>query len=129
MCLMRYASKVILNYTTNQTVTKLCLRKEKVTMAKLEITVSHKGSGWPVAQETFEISPELAQKLISKMEAMLAELPGRHRTTRTVRPDGVSVVEIELNRDAPPPTEGAAPLRVHPNFEELFRHRKNDDPC
>ncbi len=98
-------------------------------MAKLEITVSRKGSGRPVAHETFEISLELAQELIAKMEAMIAELPGRHRTTRTIRPDGTSVVEIELNRDAPPPTEGAAPLRVHPNFEELFRLRKNDDPC
>jgi len=91
-------------------------------MAKLEITVSRKGSGRPVAHETFEISPELAQELIAKMEAMIAELPGRHRTTRTIRPDGTSVVEIELNRDALPPM-------VHPNFEELFRRRKNDDPC
>lgn len=98
-------------------------------MAKLEITVSRKGSGRLVAHETFEISCELAQELIAKMEAMMAELPGQHRTTRTVRPDGASVVEIELNRDTPPPTEGAALLRVRPNFEELFRRRKNDDPC
>jgi len=90
-------------------------------MAKLEITVSRKGSGRLVAREAFEISRELAQELIAKMEAMIAELPGRHRTTRTVRPNGASVIEIELNRDAPPPM-------VHPNFEELFRRRKHDDP-
>ena len=91
-------------------------------MAKLEITVSRKGSDRLVAHESFEISRELAQELIAKMEAMIAELPGRHRTTRTVRPDGASVVEIELNRAAPP-------LMVRPNFEELFRRRKKDDPC
>lgn len=90
-------------------------------MAKLEITVSRKGSGRPVIHETFEISPELAQELVAKMEAMMAGLPGRYRITRTVRPDGASVVEIELNRDAPP-------LMVHPNFEELFRQRRKDDP-
>lgn len=91
-------------------------------MAKLEITVSRKGSGQLVIHETFEISPELAQELVAKMEAVMAELPGRHRTARTVRPDGASVVEIELNRDAPPPI-------IRPNFEELFRRRKKDDPC
>ena len=85
-------------------------------MAKLEITVSRKGSGRPVIHETFEISHELAQELIAKMEAMIAELPGSHRTTRTIRPDGASVIKIELNQDAPPPM-------VHPNFEELFRHK------
>ena len=85
-------------------------------MAKLQITVRRKGSGRLVAHETFEISSELAQELVAKMEAMIAELPGRHRTTRTVRPDGATLVEIELNRDAPPPM-------VRPNFEELFRHK------
>ena len=90
-------------------------------MAKLQITVRRKGSGRLVAHETFEISRELAQELVAKMEAMIAELPGRHRTTRTIRPDGASVVEIELNRDAPRPM-------VQPNFEELFRQRRHDDP-
>jgi hypothetical protein len=52
-------------------------------MAKLQITVRRKGSGRLVAHETFEISRELAQELVAKMEAMIAELPGRHRTTRT----------------------------------------------
>ena len=86
-------------------------------MAKMEITVSRKGSGRLVAHETFEISPDLAREFVAKMEAMIAELPGQHRTTRSIRPDGVSVVDIELNRDAPPPM-------VHPNFEELFRPRR-----
>jgi hypothetical protein len=90
-------------------------------MAKLEITVSNKTSRSLVAHEQFEISLELAQELIQRMEALVAELPGHHRTTRTVRPGGTTVVEIELNRDLPPPTEGAAPLRVRPNFEDLFR--------
>ena len=90
-------------------------------MAKMEITVSRKGSGRLVAHETFEISPDLAREFVAKMEAMIAELPGQHRTTHTIRPDGVSVVDIELNRDAPP--------MVQPNFEELFRQRKKDDPC
>ena len=90
-------------------------------MATLEITISNKSKGTLVAGERFDLSRELAQELIAKMEAMIAELPGRHRTTRTVRPDGTSVVDIELNRDAPPPM-------VHPNFEELFRQRRKDDP-
>jgi len=90
-------------------------------MAKLEITVSRKGNGKLVAHETFEISRELAQELIAKMEAMIAELPGQHRTSRTVRPDGATVIDIELNRDPPP--------MVRPNFEELFRQRRGDEPC
>ena len=53
-------------------------------MATLQITVSRKGSSRPVVHETIEISRELAQELIAKMEAMIAELPGRHRTTRTI---------------------------------------------
>ena len=83
-------------------------------MAKLEITVSNKTSRSLVAHEEFEISLELAQELIKRMEAMVAKLPGHHRTTRTVRPDSTTIVEIELNRDLPPPT-------VQPDFEELFR--------
>ena len=90
-------------------------------MAKLEITINCKGSGRPVAHETFEISRELAQEFIAKMEAMIAELPGQHRTSRTVRPDGATVIDIELNRDATPPV-------VRPNFEELFRQRRRNDP-
>ena len=89
-------------------------------MAKMEITVSRKGSGRLVAHETFEINPDLAREFVAKMEAMIAELPGQHRTNRTVRPDGATIIDIELNRDAPPPI-------VHPNFEELFRQRRHDD--
>ena len=83
-------------------------------MAKLEITVSNKTSRSLVAHEEFEISLELAQELIQRMEALVADLPGHHRTTRTVRPGGTTVVEIELNRDLPPSI-------VRPNFEDLFR--------
>jgi hypothetical protein len=90
-------------------------------MAKLEITVSRKGSGLLIAHETFEISRELAQEFIAKMEASIAELPGQHRTSRTVRPDGATVAEIEFDRDVSPPM-------VRPNFEELFRQRRGNDP-
>jgi hypothetical protein len=90
-------------------------------MAKLEITVTCKGNDQLVVHETFEISRELAQEFIAKMETMITELPGRHRTSRTVRSDGATVVEIELNREIPPPM-------VQPNFEELFRQRGRDDP-
>lgn len=90
-------------------------------MAKLEITVSRKGNGKLVAHETFEISRELAHEFIAKMEAMIAKLPGQYRTSRTVRPDGATVIDIELNRDATPPV-------VRPNFEELFRQRRRNDP-
>jgi len=89
-------------------------------MATLEITVRHKIGGRLVVHEKFEISPELAQELITKMEAMLADLPGYHRTTRTVRPTGITVVEIELNRPAPPPTS--------PTYEALFRSEVDDGP-
>lgn len=87
-------------------------------MAKLEITISRKGH--PVAHETFEISTELAQDLIAKLEVMMAELPGHHRTARTSRPNGATIVEIQLNRDMPSPM-------VRPNFEELFRQKSQDD--
>ena len=90
-------------------------------METLQITVSRKGSSRPVVHETIEISRELAQELIAKMETIIAELPGQHRTSRTVRPDGATVIDIELNRDATPPV-------VRPNFEELFRQRRRNDP-
>ena len=83
-------------------------------MATLEITISNKMKGVLVAHEKFEISLELAQELIQRMEAMVAELPGHHHTTRIDRPGGKTIVEIELNRDVPPP-------KVQPNFEDLFR--------
>ena len=90
-------------------------------MATLEITISNKSKGTLVAGEKFEISHELAQEFIAKMEAIIAELPGQHRTTHTIRPNGTTVVDIELNRDVSPPV-------VRPNFEELFRQRRRNDP-
>lgn len=90
-------------------------------MATLEITISNKSKGTLVVCEKYEISRELAQKLIAKMEAMIAELPGQHRTSHTIRPNGTTEVDIELNRDVSPPM-------VRPNFEELFRQRRRNDP-
>ena len=87
-------------------------------MATVEITISNKSEGRLVTCEKFEISRELAQELIVKMEAMVADLPGQHHTTRTFRTDGATVVEIQLNHSAPPTT--------NPTYEELFRSEARD---
>lgn len=87
-------------------------------MATLEITISNKTKGTLVARERFEISRKLAQELIAKMEAMIADLPGCHRVTRTITERG-AVMEITLNRSTPPPAS--------PSFEALYRGGKNDD--
>ncbi len=82
-------------------------------MATVEITISNKVKGNRLVCEKFEISRELAQALMTKMEAMVADLPGHHHTTRTLRADGATVVEIELNRTVPP--------TVSPTFGDRFR--------
>lgn len=86
-------------------------------MATLEITISNKTKGALVAHEKFEISRELAQELVAKMEAMVADLPGCHRVTRTIAERG-TIVEIALNNSTPPPAS--------PSFEALYRAGEHD---
>ena len=83
-------------------------------MATLEITISSSVKGTPIAQETYEISDDLAYEFVARLEALAAELPGRHRTRRAMRADGATVVEFHLNQPALPPP-------VQPSFETLFR--------
>lgn len=86
-------------------------------MATLEITVTGKNGGPPLVQQKFEITEALAQAFIAKLEAMVAGLPGVYgQTTKTVGPDGITVVEIALNKPSPPPA-------VSPTFEELYSRR------
>ena len=88
-------------------------------MATLEITVTSKNGGPPIVQQKFEITEALAQEFITKMEAMVAGLPGTHRkTTKTIRPDGATVVEITLNKQSPPP------IVRSPTFKELYNHTR-----
>lgn len=69
-------------------------------MATFEITISNKTKGGLVAHERFEISRELAQEFITKMEAMIADLPGCHRVTRTITERGaVAVVRLAHLRE------------------------------
>ena len=86
-------------------------------MATVEITISNKSKDALIVREKFEISRELAQELIAKMETMVADLPGDHQVTRTIS-RGTTVVEIALNRAAPP--------AITPTFEELFRSEASD---
>ncbi len=89
-------------------------------MATVEITISNKVKGKRLVCEKFEISRELAQELITKLEAMVASLPVDHQITRTIRADGATVVEIQLNHTAPP--------TIRPTYEELFRNEVRDVP-
>lgn len=86
-------------------------------MATLEITVTPKRGGPPIVQQKYQISRELAQEFIDKMEAMVADLPGRHRTRKRSTGSGGMVVDIELNASKDPPPA------VSPTFQELFGHR------
>ena len=81
-------------------------------MAKLQITIKNRSSGNLVAHEEFELSPEVAQEFISKMELLVADLPGRYHTRKLVNANGGTVVVIELNPSPPPP-------RACPTFTEL----------
>jgi hypothetical protein len=91
-------------------------RPEERMMASMEITVTSKNGGPPIVHQKFEIDRELAQEFIDKLEAMVADLPGKHQTTKTVGQEGLTVVEIELNKPSPPPV-------VSPTFEELYSQR------
>jgi hypothetical protein len=84
-------------------------------MATVEITISNKTKGSLVTREKFQITRALAYEFIEKMEAMVADLPGRHRTRKRAAGNGGLVVEIELNadQDIPPPV-------ISPTFRELF---------
>lgn len=64
---------------------------------------------------------EERERFITDGNAMVADLPGHHHTTCTIRSGGATVVEIELNRSAPP-------LTIRPTFEELFRGGGNNGP-
>jgi len=88
-------------------------------MAKLEITITNKSSGMLIAHEEFEITSELAQEFIAKMETMVAHLPGHYQSRRLVNANGGTVVEIELNRQLPPV--------VRPTFQELFNQSGGND--
>ena len=88
-------------------------------MAKLEITITNKSSGMLMAHEEFEITSELAQVFIAKMETVMAALPGHHQTRRLVNAEGGTVVEIEFNRQLPPV--------VRPTFQELFNQSGGND--
>lgn len=79
-------------------------------MARLEITITGRQGQRLLFQETFEVDPTLAQQFIDKLAAMVADLPGYHRATRTR--NGVTVFELDLRR--PPPV-------VSPTFQELYR--------
>lgn len=82
--------------------------------ASIEITVTSRGGGPPLLHQRFETTRELAVEFAEKMSAMVAKLPGKHQVTQKLVKDGVTVVEIELNKDHPPPAV------TQPTFQELF---------
>jgi hypothetical protein len=88
-------------------------------MASLTITVTGNNKPKPLLHETFELSPELAQEFIIKLEAMLVELPGQPGVIRTRTEPGLTVFEVELRRPGP---------EVKPTFQELFRRPGSVEP-
>lgn len=94
--------------------------KENDPVATLEITIRRQTGGEVVTHQKFELSPALARELIAKMEAMLADLPGRTRVSRTVQPDGTTLIEFDLH--PPPPV-------TRPTFAELYRKNNNVGEC
>jgi hypothetical protein len=89
-------------------------------MATLEITIRRQTGGEVVTHQKFELSPALAREFIAKMEAMLADLPGRRQVRRTMQPDGTTIIEFDLH---PPPTV------TRPTFAELYRKNNNVGEC
>ena len=88
--------------------------------AMVELTVSKPKTGQTLASECFEMEEELARQFMQQIERMLATLDRPVQVTKTLRPDGRTILEIAAN-----PTDlKLAPVISEPTFEQRFRRHQ-----
>jgi hypothetical protein len=88
--------------------------------AIVELTVSKPKTGQTLARECFEMEEELARQFMQQIETMLATLNRPVQVTKTLQPDGKTILEIV----ADPATLKPALVISEPTFEQLFRRRQ-----
>jgi hypothetical protein len=89
-------------------------------MSILELTVSRPKTGQTLATQRFEMDEELARQFVQQIETMLAHLDRPVQVTKTLQPDGKTILEIV----ADPTTLKPALVVSEPTFEQLFRRRQ-----
>ena len=88
--------------------------------AMVELTVSRPKTGQTLASECFEMEEELARQFMQQIERMLATLDRPVQVTKTLQPDGRTILEIV----ADPAGRKPAPVVSEPTFEQRFRRRQ-----
>ena len=88
--------------------------------ALVELTVSRPKTGQTLARECFEMEEELARQFMQQIERMLATLDRPVQVTKTLQPDGRTILEIV----ADPAGRKPAPVVSEPTFEQRFRRRQ-----
>ena len=88
--------------------------------ALVELTVSKPKTGQTVASGCYEMDEELARQFMQQIERMLATLDRPVQVTKTLKPDGKTILEIVADPIALKP----ALVISEPTFEQLFRRRQ-----
>ena len=88
--------------------------------AMVELTVSKPRTGQTLARGCFEMEEALARQFMQQIERMLATLDRPVQVTKTLQPDGRTILEIVADPTARKP----APVVFEPTFEQLFRRRQ-----
>jgi len=88
--------------------------------AMVELTVSRPKTGQTLARETFEMEEELARQFMQQIERILATLDRPVQVTKTLQPDGRTILEIV----AEPAGRKPALVVSEPTFEQRFRRRQ-----
>ena len=88
--------------------------------AMVELTVSKPKTGQTVATQRFEMEEALARQFMQQIERMLATLDRPVQVTKTLQPDGRTVLKIV----ADPAGRKPAPVVSEPTFEQRFRRRQ-----
>ena len=86
----------------------------------VELTVSKPKTGQTLARECFEMEEELARQFMQQIERVLATLDRPVQVTKTLQPDGRTILEIV----ADPTGRKPAPVVSEPTFEQRFRRRQ-----
>ena len=88
--------------------------------ALVELTVSRPKTGQTLAKETFEMEEALARQFMQQIERVLATLDRPVQVTKTLQPDGRTILEIV----AEPAGRKPAPVVTEPTFEQIFRRQQ-----
>ena len=88
--------------------------------ALVELTVSKPKTGQTLATQRFEMEEELARQFMQQIERMLATLDRPVQVTKTLQPNGRTILEIV----ADPAGRKPLPAVSEPTFEQRFRRRQ-----